>query len=173
MTRQKVYLAGPDVFLPDAIEIGRHKQALCTKYGFEGLFPLDQDDDTPADASAIFSANCGLMDHAKVGLFNLTPFRGPSADAGTVFELGMMFAQDKPVYGYSSDLSDYCNRVYTDGYQIEDFGLVDNLMIDRAIHNRGGSIIRVQEHTGDPLAAITAFEDCLARMAIELNRPQK
>jgi len=28
-------------------------------------------------------------------VFNLTPFRGPSADAGTVFELGFMYSKGK------------------------------------------------------------------------------
>ncbi len=37
----KVYLAGPDVFLPDAVEIGRQKAAICARYGLIGLYPLD------------------------------------------------------------------------------------------------------------------------------------
>ena len=37
----KIYLAGPDVFLPDAVEIGRRKAELCARYGVIGLFPLD------------------------------------------------------------------------------------------------------------------------------------
>jgi nucleoside 2-deoxyribosyltransferase len=85
----KLYLAGPDVFLREAVEIGRRKKALCRDNGHEGLFPLDNDV-SPDDAAAIFAANRGLMDRADAGLFNLSPFRGPSADAGTVFELGYM-----------------------------------------------------------------------------------
>ena len=37
----RVYLAGPDVFLPNAAAIGAAKVALARRYGFEGLFPLD------------------------------------------------------------------------------------------------------------------------------------
>lgn len=37
---RKIYLAGPEVFHPDAAARGRQKQALCREYGFEGLFPL-------------------------------------------------------------------------------------------------------------------------------------
>src|SRR6266404_969261 len=37
----KIYLAGPDVFLPDAIEIGRRKAAICARHGVNGLYPLD------------------------------------------------------------------------------------------------------------------------------------
>ena len=55
----KIYLAGPDVFLPDAIEIGRRKAAICARYGLTGLYPLDNAVDLAAtDASlAIFKGN--------------------------------------------------------------------------------------------------------------------
>ena len=46
MTR--VYLAGPDVFLPDAFEIGRRKIELCTRHGLTGLYPLDNAIDAAA-----------------------------------------------------------------------------------------------------------------------------
>ena len=32
----KIYLAGPEVFLPDAVQIGQAKKRLCAAYGFEG-----------------------------------------------------------------------------------------------------------------------------------------
>ena len=41
----KVYLAGPDVFLPDAIETGRAKVDLCAAYGLTGRFPLENRSD--------------------------------------------------------------------------------------------------------------------------------
>ncbi len=31
-----VYLAGPDVFLPDSVAVGRRKQAICRAQGLEG-----------------------------------------------------------------------------------------------------------------------------------------
>lgn len=54
----KIYLAGPDVFLPDAVEIGRHKVAVCAAHGVTGLYPLDNEIDRAApDASRqIFAA---------------------------------------------------------------------------------------------------------------------
>jgi nucleoside 2-deoxyribosyltransferase len=36
-----LYLAGPDIFMPDAKAIGDRKKALCARHGFEGLYPLD------------------------------------------------------------------------------------------------------------------------------------
>ena len=123
------------------------------------------------------------MRRADIGLFNLTPFRGPSADAGTIFELGFLFALERPVYGYASAAKKYRDRVDVedgpiverneqlwdrDGYAVEDFGLSDNLMIERAIAETGGTIIVVDERRSgiiegadEPLAAFRAFETCL------------
>jgi nucleoside 2-deoxyribosyltransferase len=166
----KIYLAGPDVFLPDAIEVGRRKRELCEEYGFEGLFPIDTGS-AKDDAVEIFRANCALMRRADVGLLNLTPFRGPSADAGTVFELGHLFALGKPAFGYSSDekVARECgplierDELWWDrgGYLVEDFALFDNLMIARAIAEAGGTVTMIPEEGEGSLAAFRAFEASL------------
>ena len=39
---------------------------------------------------------------------NLTPFRGPSADAGTVYELGYMAGRGKLCLGYCNDPAVLC-----------------------------------------------------------------
>lgn len=181
----RIYLAGPDVFLRDAAEVGRRKQEICREFGFEGLFPLDQDEATGADPASIFRANCALMRQADIGLFNLTPFRGPSADPGTVFELGFLFALGKPVHGYSSATSIYRERVATAmgplvsesgrcwdhaGHSVEDFGLADNLMIVRAILDSGGDIAVVKEEGRLSLAAYQAFKACLEVIAGRIER---
>src|SRR5690242_20532828 len=141
----KIYLAGPDVFLPDAIEIGRRKRELCERHGFAGLFPLDNVVDLAArDASTqIFRANHAMMDAADAIIANLTPFRGPSADPGTVYELGYMAGRGKLCFAYSNDPALYTERVARsfavtksegghlidgDGLTVENFGLPDNLM---------------------------------------------
>ena len=160
----KIYLAGPDVFLVNARQVGERKRLVCRDFGFEGLFPLDQDDSLAGDPAAIFRANYSLMRQADVGLFNLTPFRGPSADPGTVFELGLMFALGKPVYGYTSAPDNYWKRVNAaldpvvekndqrwdcDSYIVEDFDLIDNLMIVYAIQEAGGAITVVEERADE------------------------
>lgn len=38
---KKIYIAGPDVFEQDSIEIGKNYVKLCKKYGYKGLYPLD------------------------------------------------------------------------------------------------------------------------------------
>jgi nucleoside 2-deoxyribosyltransferase len=177
----KVYLGGPDVFLADSGSVGRIKRELCREFGFEGLYPLDNDRHVRIDAARVFRSNCQLLRQADLGLFNLTPFRGPSADAGTVFELGFLFARGKPVCGYSGDESTYRERVEAcshvvdkhgrawdaDGHEVENFGNADNLMIMRAVEESGGIFTAVAEETsdlGNSLAAFAAFRICVRRM---------
>ncbi|RZK31327.1 MAG: hypothetical protein EOO61_18155, partial [Hymenobacter sp.] len=94
----------------------------------------------------IYIANCALMVEADACIANLTPFRGASMDVGTAFEVGYMTALNKRVYGYTNNGNRYFERatdvpgrwpsdapVDDNGYAIENFGNVDNLMIDRAI----------------------------------------
>src|SRR3569832_2256930 len=110
---RKVYLAGPDVFLPDALEVGRRKVAICAQFGLGGLYPLDNTIDLAAHTVSldIFSGNEAMMDAADAIIANLTPFRGPGADAGTVYELGYMAGRGKLCLGYSNDPSVHADRV--------------------------------------------------------------
>lgn len=151
---KKIYLAGPDVFLPDGLAVGRRKQEICRQFGFEGLFPLDQQSAGEPSGTDIFRADMALMREADIGLFNLSPFRGPSADPGTVFELGMMMGMGKRVFGYRNTELLYHQRVSDDGYMTERFGLGDNLMIDCAILEAGG-VIAAENEAG--LAAMASF----------------
>ncbi len=135
----KIYLAGPDVFLPDAIDIGRRKVAICASYGLTGLYPLDNEVDRSAGEVPrnIFKGCEAMMDAADAIIANLTPFRGPGADPGTTYELGYMAARGKLCLGYCNDPTIYVDRVrqFTDvhpqdgrlidaeGLTVEDFGL--------------------------------------------------
>ena len=40
----RVYLAGPEVFLANAREIGARKRAICERHGLIGVFPADEED---------------------------------------------------------------------------------------------------------------------------------
>jgi len=163
---KKIYLAGPDVFLPDALDVGRQKKELCRRFGFEGLFPLDQQMEGEPSGTDIFRADMALLREADIGLFNLSPFRGPSADPGTVFELGIMMAMGKRVFGYRNTELLYHQRVEEDGYMIERFGLGDNLMIDCAILEAGGIISAEAELS---LAAMDSFQLALEAAWRQVN----
>src|SRR6476620_7238393 len=109
----KIYLAGPDVFLPDAVVIGRRKAEICARRGLTGLYPLDNAVDFAAGSASldIFKGNQAMMDAADAIIANLTPFRGASADAGTVYELGYMAGRGKLCFAYSNDPAIYVERV--------------------------------------------------------------
>jgi nucleoside 2-deoxyribosyltransferase len=183
----KIYLAGPDVFLPDAVEFGRRKVDLCARHGLTGLYPLDNIVDLAAtDASLqIFQANEAMMNRADAIIANLTPFRGPGADAGTVYELGYMAAHGKLCLGYSNDPSLYAERVarftdvknsgghLTDAQQliVENFGLADNLMMIHALDLHGCPLVMPRQAAGDIWHDLTSFEACVRLAAERLAAP--
>lgn len=182
MAERSVYLAGPDVFFPNAREILAAKKALCARYGLLGLPPLDAEIVAAGKpiSAAIFARNLCLMRRADVVIANLTPFRGVSADPGTVFELGWFDGAGKPAYGYSNISADLEARVVAafgpttesaigrrlahDGMTIEGFGLGDNLMIDEALRPLGG-LIRPAKGDDRPIDDLRLFEECLKRLA--------
>jgi nucleoside 2-deoxyribosyltransferase len=181
----KVYLAGPDVFLPDALEIGRQKVDICRRHGLEGLYPLDNTVDLAAIGAslAIFGGNEAMMDAADAIIANLTPFRGAGADPGTVYELGYMAGREKLCLGYSNDPSAYAERVRhftevtsrdgrlvdADGLTVEDFGLSDNLMMIHSLDRHGCALVTPQQRPDEVWHDLTAFETC-ARLAAEQLR---
>ena len=149
--RPRIYLAGPEVFLPEARAVGAEKCRLAAEVGLEGAFPLDAQLDLAAlppaeQARRISQANEGLMRSCDAIVANLTPFRGVSMDFGTAFEVGFMQALGRPMAGYTNVTADYAKRARAfqargpatmdsdrPDLEIEDFGLAENLMIEVAI----------------------------------------
>lgn len=142
--RPRIYLAGFDVFRPDALEYGRSAQRLCDSFGFDAHFPLDSA--VPASigpserAAWIYRANVEAIRRADIVLANLNDFRGAGEpDSGTAFEVGFAVALGKEVWGYRRDGAALLERVPGNvsadgrlcemGFLIEDFGLPVNLMI--------------------------------------------
>ena len=178
----KVYLAGPDVFLSDAVEVGRRKVELCRRHGLTGLYPLDNPINLAVrDASLrIFKANEAMMNQADAILVNLTPFRGPGADPGSVYELGYMAGRAKPCFGYTNDASRYAERVAAfvdvrtddsgliddDGLVVENFDLADNLMMIHALELRGAPLVMPSHQPDDVWHDLASFEECV-RLASE------
>ena len=146
MKKIKIYIAGPDVFDRDSIRVGKEYCNLCTKYGFEGLYPLDNivDFNQPKQkiAQDIYIANKKLIDKCDIVIANINPFRGKEADSGTIWECGYAIGLGKKVYGYMDNNLSYINQfsdeekkvensvvVDIDGKMIEDFDYPINLMI--------------------------------------------
>ncbi|MFM9853391.1 MAG: nucleoside 2-deoxyribosyltransferase [Sphingomonadaceae bacterium] len=183
---RKVYLGGPEVFLPDALAVVTQKATLCTQYGFEAAIPSDNGGNHSSDwshytptqiARAIYQANVDTMKSVDFGIFDLTPFRGVSADAGTIFEVGLMVGMGKPVFGYTNIAGDYIDRfgvkqaapdanpmiawVDDRGWRIENFGGADNLMIDSAIALNGADMVRMSAPLPDLFHYMEAFKGAL------------
>lgn len=176
-----LYLAGPDVFEPDAAARFAAMKDICRRHGAVGLSPLDGDVgavDEQARALGIFDSNLAMIRACDAVIANLTPFRGPSSDVGTALEVGLACALNKPVFGYSRTADLYHEKVSNlsamdaegfadDGFLVENFGLTDNLMILGAIERSGGSLILGDE----PFSALGSkstldlFERCVIAAA--------
>jgi nucleoside 2-deoxyribosyltransferase len=140
---KKIYLAGPDVFLPNAKEHGEMLKKKCQEFGYQGLFPLDneiQGQTLEEIAINIKKANIDLIIECDIVIANLSPFRGPEPDSGTVWEVGYAQALGKTVIAYSTDTRDLKTKTIDimnldkealrdeKNLEIEDFGLTHNLM---------------------------------------------
>jgi len=166
-----VYLAGPEVFLPDAVVLGKRKKEICNAYGFDAQFPLDV---SPASdligpskvAHSVFDICVAMMNACDLLIANMTPFRGVSMDVGTAVELGYMHALGKPVFGYTNVVEDYETRVVAAGMfdrseLVESFGLADNLMCEGPIWQSGGELVRCAVSSSDLLTSLEGFEQCV------------
>jgi nucleoside 2-deoxyribosyltransferase len=184
VTIMKIYLAGPEVFLPDAKAIGKAKKSICDKHGIEGLYPLDNDvppvEPKAAWANDIFEANRELMDRADGVIANMTPFRGLSMDAGTAFEMGYMCARNTLVLAYTNAGGTYLQRareaglvrpgdtVDALGLTVEDFDFNDNLMMACAVCGSGFEVIAEERRrlSGIELYSdLAMFERCVEAAA--------
>lgn len=179
----RLYLAGPDVFLPDARTIGAVKKRICAEAGLAGVFPLDAvvdlDGQAPAEkARRIYAACVELMQGCDAALVNMTPFRGVSIDSGTAFEAGYMRALGRPVFGYTNAGEDF--RVRSETYRrsptslpdfdgpdvsIEDFGLVENLMIAIAVTETGAPVAQVDTPPAAVATGLDAFRAAVRHAA--------
>jgi nucleoside 2-deoxyribosyltransferase len=120
-------------------------------------------------------------------IVNLTPFRGPSADVGSAYEMGFMRALGRPVFAYSNDSRSFLDRVATffggavrarvtgeyedpDGMAIEPFTLHANLMLAGGIASSGGGVIAETVPHAERYTSLVTFERCATYAAVELLR---
>ena len=155
-TEIKVYLAGPEVFLPDAAPVVEEMRRLCREHGLTPIAPLDAGVDGdmagasgPADAAPdpgwIFEKNVSRIRASDAVIANVNHFRGSEPDSGTCFELGYAHALGKKLYIYSDDGATAVERVREfygpvsevagerptdpDGTFVENFDYAVNLMM--------------------------------------------
>jgi nucleoside 2-deoxyribosyltransferase len=181
----QAYLAGPDVFLPDPATQARAKAKICARYGLVGRPPLHPEIEKVmrlpgADSwREIYRFDVAMMQECDIIIANLTPFRGASADAGTLVELGWFLGAGKKVFGYSNSATGFMARSQAQvaavgdampGLAIEGFGLADNLMVPGAVEYGGGLPLTLPPDGVDrAFDALDVFELCVAEIAAHLG----
>lgn len=190
------YLAGPDVFCENQLEIAEEKKKICQEHGFDAYFPADGNVDwgTPDKteiARRISRENEAAIRSADIVFANLTPFRGCSLDAGTSYEIGFARALGKLIFGYTNCSSDYFQRVeqaheltdkplngataFFDENEmlVEDFGLSENLMIVFALDNEKNTVAQATVSSDQKYQSQEAFRQCVVGARDWLNeKPQ-
>ena len=191
MPISRVYLAGPEVFLSNAKEIGEHKKAVCKKYGFEGVYPIDIEIDAEGKSPrelglCISDINESLIKSCDLVIANITPFRGPSADVGTVYEMGFAHALGKTVFAYTNTAASFTERTVAalkgqvsreldgklrdaQGMFIEENCLVDNLMIDGCINSNSKMLVVEEAPPNHLFTYLGGFEKCLVAAQKRVN----
>ncbi len=183
MIAKRIYLAGPEVFLTNAKEVGENKKRICLKHGFEGVFSLDAKIDfegkPPEEVGlSISKTNEELIKSCDILIANITPFRGPSVDVGTAFEMGVAHALGKKVLAYTNVNSRFTERTIkalngkvkrssdgkirdSQGMFIEENQLTDNLMIDGCIHINSGVLVVEEAPADQVFTYLAGFEKCV------------
>jgi nucleoside 2-deoxyribosyltransferase len=185
----RAYLAGPDVFLPQARDHARRKIEICARHGIIGRTPLNDDlERLPgmADAAfafAIFRKDIAMMEECDIIIANLTPFRGASADSGTLIEVGWFLGRGRPIFGYSNSATPFACRTKAHvtalpdtrpGVVVESFGLPDNLMIPGAVlHGGGHPMVLPDDGRDHAFDGLDVFEACVAIAARVVGREER
>jgi nucleoside 2-deoxyribosyltransferase len=191
----RVYLAGPDVFFRDAEAWAEHRKAICARYGLTAVTPLDPLAEEVAgwaelpEWQRIAWRNEAPIRGCDAVIANLTPFRGPSADTGTVYEVGFARALGRVVFGYTNCIAPFTQRTLDyasthggaiaspgrvwrdgDGLLIEQFRRFDNLMIEGGIVGSGGVLVLPDNEPEDRWRSLGCFETCVRLAATYLSR---
>jgi nucleoside 2-deoxyribosyltransferase len=169
------YLAGPDVFLPNAVAHAASKVDICRRFGLHGLPPLSEDAKIASPEltlwQAIYQNDVAMMETSDIVIANLTPFAGASADAGTLIEVGWFLGQGKPIFGYSNTPENFESRMRRQlgsehaDISIEGFDLPDNLMIVGAVWSGGYPIFVPTDGKARGIDALDVFETCVEAVA--------
>jgi nucleoside 2-deoxyribosyltransferase len=180
---RSIWLAGPEAWLPNSEAQAARQRAMCIESGFTGLtpdpMPPPHDDHSELESRELYAARMARLRQADAGVVNLTPWRGPSADAGAAFEAGVLAGLGRPIFAYlnvpDESQAEYVDRVESfvgaqrdesgvwrdgDGCVVEDYGLPETVML-WAEARRLFVII-----TNDVLHDLTGLELCLDALAL-------
>jgi len=180
---ETLFLAGPDAWYPEAEQHLERQRLLAAAAGYtilpSTILPAEVRDAGELAARALYAERISRLRKADAGIVNLTPFRGPGADAAATFEMGFLAGLGKPVFGWinlTDELDeDYRERVeawmgarpdeagiWRDGEdcEIEDFGLPEASLLWAETRRLFVNI------TDDPMHDLTGFEMCLQSLRL-------
>ena len=174
-----VYLAGPDLWVPDAAAHQRRQAALCVEAGLTAITSklgagVTEAERSEVHARILYTEALSDLRRADALIANLSPWRAPSCDPTTAFLAGFAAALGKPVFAYANiaeeEEADPRGRIeawmgatpdvdgrWRDGAgaENEDFYLPETLML-WAETRRFFTIV-----TDDPFHDLTGLEMCL------------
>ncbi len=112
---------------------------------------------------------------------DLTPYHGISADVGTAYEMGFARGLGRPVAGYSNCALPFIERAaeafgpirdfdplgrpQSGGMALEDFGMIDNLMLHGAIRHSGCPVIAEDVPESERYTSLAVFEKLLTALS--------
>ena len=189
-SRVRIYLAGPEVFLPNAREVGAEKRRVAAEAGFEGVFPLDNALDLAGLDKAEQARRISLANEEPDALLRRTgrqPHPVPRRVDGRRHRLrGRLHARaraarspatptratttatDRTLSGRGPAHHFDADRPHV---EIEDFGLAENLMIEIAIAESGCTVVRSHVTAGTEMTDLSGFRQSLAELATVLTAP--
>lgn len=111
MTTEYLYIAGPECFYANGFEQLNAMRRLAEANGFAATLPNDDplkldNEDLRKNADAIFQNCANSMNRSTAILCDLEFYRGPEADGGSIYELGMAYARGIRCYAYTRDKRD-------------------------------------------------------------------
>ena len=105
---EKIYIAGPECLYTNGYKIWNSLREKAEINGCVVTLPNDVNFDFTQDdrrkiADDIFNNCANSMNHSTAILANLEAFRSVEPDSGSIYELGMAYAQRIKCYGYTRD----------------------------------------------------------------------
>lgn len=105
---EKIYIAGPECFYQNGTLLLKAMRCQAESLGFGVTLPNDHplDMENPVRtkrADSIFADLKVVMKESTVIVADLEAYRGSEPDSGTVYELGMAYAEGIRCYGYTRD----------------------------------------------------------------------
>ena len=106
--KEKIYIAGPECFYQNGQMVlnamRRHAESLGFGVTLPNDHPLDMENSNlQKRADSIFADLKKVMKETTIIIADLESYRGSEADSGTIYELGMAYADGLKCYGYTRD----------------------------------------------------------------------